>query len=79
MTLAPAGTWAGQIADLISLADLVMLQAAIVVKNGRTWNYSKRISDSAPGFDRLHLSCGLGAGFDSAGRGLNRPGRIVQP
>ena len=27
MTLAPAGTWAGQIADLISLADLVMLHS----------------------------------------------------
>ena len=26
MTLAPAGAWAGQIAVLISLADLVMLQ-----------------------------------------------------
>ena len=31
MTLAPAGAWAGQTADLISLADLVMLHMCWIV------------------------------------------------
>jgi len=38
MTLAPAGTWAGQIADLISLADLVMLHKSVQdFLNGTYW------------------------------------------
>ena len=41
MTLAPAGAWAGQIAVLISLADLVMLQ----------------YPDGAQGADRIGPGC----------------------